>query len=494
MPRAANVLGEGSFGRVVRQVDSEGHCLAVKQFKYPRRDGITMETMAELALHWSLPHHRNVALMVKEVNFESATPQVFMDVADSNLDEYLRRLGGRHVQSDEASRLVSQIVRGVHHMHRHGFLHRDLSARNVLVYDNGGRIALTDFGSARRYIEKYAMWSGVCTIWYRAIELLLGEEYYDYAIDVWSVGMLLLHILNTSAVCRGDSDWGQLIAYFSLLGTPTESTWPDVVLLAHWQAEWPKMPCRELEPSADPVLNLVAQRALTYDPKLRATSAEILDLLDRSLAPPPPSPGAREASDHLRPRALTPLALDERLVHLDWLCETGYELSMSQDAIHKAARILDAFLHETSVPLRMVHTAAMLSISFKLHQELDEYGGYPMPEFMHRHCHSLFLETEFVDAEYEVLRAVGPMLWDSTALTPLVFRRLTWTERLVADLTLYLYPPVAPAEAAVACTSTSGAARATIEAWLRDDAVHLVGLFRAHRSMWELEMGCEAVE
>ena len=54
-----------------------------------------------------------------------------------------------------------------------------------------GQIKLADFGLARYYNadDKQRPYTNkVITLWYRAPELLLGEERYGTAIDVWSCG------------------------------------------------------------------------------------------------------------------------------------------------------------------------------------------------------------------------------------------------------------------------------------------------------------------
>lgn len=64
----------------------------------------------------------------------------------------------------------------------------------LLIYfesNKRGQIKLADFGLARLYNaeDKDRPYTNkVITLWYRAPELLLGEERYGPAIDVWSCG------------------------------------------------------------------------------------------------------------------------------------------------------------------------------------------------------------------------------------------------------------------------------------------------------------------
>ena len=57
-----------------------------------------------------------------------------------------------------------------------------------------GEVKLADFGLARLYNAddiKRPYTNKVITLWYRPPELLLGEECYGPAIDVWSCGCIL---------------------------------------------------------------------------------------------------------------------------------------------------------------------------------------------------------------------------------------------------------------------------------------------------------------
>lgn len=63
--------------------------------------------------------------------------------------------------------------------------------RTILIR---GEVKLADFGLARLYNaedRQRPYTNKVITLWYRPPELLLGEERYGPAIDVWSCGCIL---------------------------------------------------------------------------------------------------------------------------------------------------------------------------------------------------------------------------------------------------------------------------------------------------------------
>ena len=86
--------------------------------------------------------------------------------------------------------IMRQLLDGLSYCHRNNFLHRDIKCSNILM-NNRGQIKLADFGLARLFSaeDKGRPYTNkVITLWYRPPELLLGEERYGPAIDVWSCG------------------------------------------------------------------------------------------------------------------------------------------------------------------------------------------------------------------------------------------------------------------------------------------------------------------
>ena len=65
---------------------------------------------------------------------------------------------------------------------------------------------LADFGLARNYLfpldtEKT---QEVVTLWYRSPELLLGDNQYDFGVDIWSIGCVLAEFVTKKPIFMGD--------------------------------------------------------------------------------------------------------------------------------------------------------------------------------------------------------------------------------------------------------------------------------------------------
>eukprot|EP00403_Amphidinium_massartii_P035876 CAMPEP_0178433806 /NCGR_PEP_ID=MMETSP0689_2-20121128/33098_1 /TAXON_ID=160604 /ORGANISM="Amphidinium massartii, Strain CS-259" /LENGTH=451 /DNA_ID=CAMNT_0020055851 /DNA_START=9 /DNA_END=1364 /DNA_ORIENTATION=+ len=285
------LIGTGSYGSVCKAFDSEGdegrgQFVAIKRMQHMFDDLIDCKRiLREVAIMSQLNHEFVVTLFnipMPQDGIENFTElYVVMELCDTDLKKLCRTdvtLQPLHINT-----LLYNLLVGVLYVHSAGILHRDLKPANILCNQDCA-IKICDFGLARAapigdskpqelpdaprespgerddatspivpssLRTKRTLTGHVVTRWYRAPELILLQDNYNEAIDVWSVGCIYAELLNMlegvrpadrgplfpgsscfplSPDSRHSTDYkyhtkgkqDQLNMIFSMLGTPTE--------------------------------------------------------------------------------------------------------------------------------------------------------------------------------------------------------------------------------------------------------------------------------
>src|SRR5262249_14876964 len=104
----------------------------------------------------------------------------------------------------EAARIGLALCRALSAVHEAGLLHRDIKAQNVMR-EQGGRVVLMDFGAGERQDNLHKEVMGVTgTPLYLAPEVLERGEA-SVSSDIYSLGVLLYHLVTRDFPVRGSS-------------------------------------------------------------------------------------------------------------------------------------------------------------------------------------------------------------------------------------------------------------------------------------------------
>jgi len=143
-----------------------------------------------------------------------------------------------YLAEEEIKYFLYQLLIALNGLHSQGIIHRDVKPRNVLISrgnystniddgngdDNTGvgrSLMLIDLGLADFYIPGQRYNVRVASRHYKSPELLVGYEYYDYALDMWGVGCILAGLLlRREPFFRGRDNVDQLAKIAAVLGTP----------------------------------------------------------------------------------------------------------------------------------------------------------------------------------------------------------------------------------------------------------------------------------
>ncbi len=197
-------LGKGSFGRVylvTHNITKKKYALKViNKRKLIQTYGNCQLIKNEVEIHSKL-NHRNIIRLynMHETNDEF---QILLEYADKgNLFSLIQKDNG--FNESKAYEYFIQMVNAVYFLHQNNIIHRDIKPENILLGEND-LLKLCDFGWAKELtINKRSTFCG--TMEYMAPEIM-GNEKYDFSVDVWSLGILLYELIMGHSPFRSKKD------------------------------------------------------------------------------------------------------------------------------------------------------------------------------------------------------------------------------------------------------------------------------------------------
>jgi len=230
--KVCELIGSGSYGSVCEAEDHDTQTVvAIKRCKRVFDDLIDCKRMLREVCIMSNLKHQNVVHILEIVappDMKTFTElYIVMELADSDLKKLCKQdvtLSPLHINT-----LLYNLLVGLKYIHSAGIYHRDLKPANCFV-NQDCTVKIGDFGLSRAiggeqlHLEphphtprgeedaqsgspnlpqvphtqrmKKNLTGHVVTRWYRAPELILLQESYTQAIDVWSVGCIYAELLG----------------------------------------------------------------------------------------------------------------------------------------------------------------------------------------------------------------------------------------------------------------------------------------------------------
>ena len=304
------IVGEGTYGQVYKAKDKiTGEYVALKKVRLDKeKEGFPITAIREIKILRQLCHTSIVNLKEIVTDKQSASDfkkdkgsfYLVFEYMDHDLMGILES-GFVQFTENHISAMMKQLLEGMNYCHKKNFLHRDIKCSNILM-NNKGEIKLADFGLARLFEaenEGRPYTNRVITLWYRPPELLLGEERYGPAVDIWSCGCILGELFRRKPLFLGTTELLQYELISRTCGTPQPSNWPDVITLPHFNNfKVKKVHRRKLKEEYSDLpkdaLDLL-DKMLTLDPSRRISSEEtlvhpFLKNVDPQLVSPPEFP------------------------------------------------------------------------------------------------------------------------------------------------------------------------------------------------------------
>ena len=261
--RLLSVLGSGGMGRVYLAEDEVLHRRVAVKLLLPHHaddprfvERFRREARAAAAL--SHPH----VVAVYDLGEDEDTPYIVMQcVRGETLKEVVAQ--SAPLSEADARRICREVLEAAGHAHEHGVIHRDLSARNIIV-DEKGRVLVADFGIARLGATPFTTGATVVgTAHYAAPEQVDGRGA-DARSDLYTIGVVLYEMLTGRLPFDGEG----------------------AVAVAHKHVTEPPPRPSQVRPGISPQLDAVILKALAKEPADRfQTAAEFVEALDAAVGP-----------------------------------------------------------------------------------------------------------------------------------------------------------------------------------------------------------------
>ena len=284
-------VGSGTYGRVFKALCLKTNSnVALKKIDISKQDmeGFPITAIREIKLLKMLDHPNIIKLREIVVSKPSSNNKnrgstfLVFDYMDHDF------VGLKNIKMDftlpQIKCIIFQILQGVKYLHEKKILHRDLKSANIL-FNNQGEVKIADFGLARQIsLHPQMLYTNkVVTLWYRAPEILLGSQEYGPAVDIWSVGCILVELITGEVLFPGDKEAKQIELIYDRCGTPDILSWSEVEKFKYYNELKPKMYrerklkqyIRKKKDLDESTLDLI-DKLLILNPKFRITADEAL--------------------------------------------------------------------------------------------------------------------------------------------------------------------------------------------------------------------------
>jgi serine/threonine protein kinase len=229
--RKLEKIGTGTYGVVYKAMDlNTGEIVAMKKIRVlSGNEGMSGYSMREITLLQEL-EHPNI-IRIRDVILDLGDMRLIFDYCPFTL-EYLMEVctnTGKVCDMAYIKSMLYQLLTGIAVVHSKRMIHRDLKPCNLLISQNGKTLKIADFGLARKLsLPGHEYTVEVCTLWYRAPEILLTNGDYEKPSDVWAAGCIFGELIGLTPLFSGDSSIDQLNKIFEKTGVPGETDWPGI--------------------------------------------------------------------------------------------------------------------------------------------------------------------------------------------------------------------------------------------------------------------------
>ncbi|KAK3098791.1 hypothetical protein FSP39_023156 [Pinctada imbricata] len=214
--RLVEVIGKGAFGTVWKGkhvlTRNEVAIKVVPKKSILQRDRAKRRFLSETQALKRLEHN-NIVKLLTWMETDKNFYLVMEFICGESLKRYLRKRG--RISEYECKTYIGQITQALKYMHDQDIVHRDIKLDNIVLEKGKDRVKIIDLGLSVN-LSKVDN-SRLCgSLHYMAPEVL-DRQAFSTAVDVWSLGVCLYHLVTGSHPFHHTSIRNMSNMYFHIL-------------------------------------------------------------------------------------------------------------------------------------------------------------------------------------------------------------------------------------------------------------------------------------
>ena len=190
----SSIIGEGTFG-VVRLGKEKltGEKVAIKILE--KKKIVTKDDEERVEREIEILKKVNHINVIKTMQIITDKEKIYIIMEFCEKGELFNHIvEEQKLEEDEAAYFYYQLINGLECIHYNGVVHRDLKPENLLI-SKENILKIIDFGLSN-YFSKENLLSTPCgSPCYASPEMVSGQKYDGFMIDIWSTGIILFAML-----------------------------------------------------------------------------------------------------------------------------------------------------------------------------------------------------------------------------------------------------------------------------------------------------------